>query len=57
MDYYKELKKEMLNTDTTWELFQPYEGFQHMYLKFMRKTRLACRVFKKLHMSVPGCFV
>ena len=51
MDYYRELKKEMLNVEETWELFRLYVGFQHMYIKFMKRTRLACRVFKKLHMN------
>ena len=51
MGYQKELKKEMENTEQTWELFQPYKGFQHMYHKFMRKTRLVCKVFKKFHMN------
>ena len=51
MDYYGELKKEMLNIEETWELFRLYVGFQHMYIKFMKRTRLACRVFKKFHLN------
>ena len=51
MDYYKKLKTEMLNVDEIWELFRSYKGFQQMYIKFMKRTRLTCRVFKKLHMN------
>ena len=47
MDYYGELEKETLNVKETWELFRAYARFQHMYIKFMKRTRLACRVFKK----------
>ena len=51
MDYYRKLKPEMINVDETWELFRSYVGFQQMYNKSMKRTRLDCRVFKKLHMN------
>ena len=49
MDYYREFKKEVLDVDRTWELFKKQEGFQCIYSKFMTRTRLVCRVLKKLH--------
>ena len=51
MDYYKKLKTKMIKVDETWKSFKSYKGFQQMYIKFMKRTRLACRVFKKLHMN------
>ena len=47
MDYYREFRKETLNVEKTWGLLKTYEGFQHLYLKFMKNTGLACRVLKK----------
>ena len=41
----------MLNADETWGSFRSYKGFHQMYIKFMKRTRLTCRVFKKLHMN------
>ena len=41
----------MINVNETWESFRSYKGFQQMYIKFMKRTRLTCRVFKKLHMN------
>ena len=41
----------MIKVDETWELFRSYVGFQHMYNKFLKRTRLACRVFKRLPMN------
>ena len=51
MDYYRKLKTEMINIDETWDLFKSYGGFQYLYIKFMKRTRLVCRVFKRLHMN------
>ena len=49
MDYYREFKKEVSNIDRTWKLSEKHEGFQHIYFKFMNRTRLTYRVLKKLH--------
>ena len=48
MDAYWELKKEIIHFPTTTELLKPYRGFPRLYLKFMYRTRLLCRVLKKL---------
>ena len=48
-DYYREFKKEVSDVDRIWKLFEKHEGFQHIYLKFMNRIRLACRVLKNLH--------
>ena len=50
MDYYREWRQETLNVGKIWELFKTHEGYCHMYLKFMKNTRLACRVSKHFDM-------
>ena len=47
MNSYRDFKKEVLKIDSIWELFKPYERFQKLYIKFMYRTRLICRVLKK----------
>ena len=51
MDYYRKLKIKMINVDETWKLFRSYKAFQYMYIKSMKRIRLACRLFKRLHMN------
>ena len=48
MNSYKKLKKEVLQVESTWETFKTYEGFKKLYNKYMYRTRLICRVLKKL---------
>ena len=48
MDAYWELKKEIIHFLATWELLKPYRGFPRLYLKFMYRMTLICRVLKKL---------
>ena len=48
MDSNKEFKKQVLKVESTWETFKPYKGFQKLYIKFMYRTRLICRVLKRL---------
>ena len=48
MDAYKELKKEIIHFPTTAELLKPHKGFPRLYLKFMYRIKLLCRVLKKL---------
>ena len=48
MNDYKEFRKKTLEVATTWELFEPHKGFQKLYLKFMHRRWLICRVRKKL---------
>ena len=45
---YREFRKEVIESAAKWELFKPYKGFTKLYLKFMHRTRLSCRVLKKL---------
>ena len=48
MEAYKEFRKEALELASKWELFKPYNGCTKLYLKFMYRTRLSCKVLKKL---------
>ena len=48
MDVYRDLKKEIILFPATWELLKPYKGFPRLYLKFMYRIKLLCRVLKKL---------
>ena len=48
MDYYREFKKDVAKVARSWELFNSWKTFQNLYIKFMYRTRLTCRVLKKL---------
>ena len=48
MDSYKAFKKKVLNVESTWKLFESFKGFQQLYIRYMYRTRLICRVTKKL---------
>ena len=48
MDSYKGFKKEVLNVESTWKLFESYKCFKQLYIRYMYRTRLICRVTKKL---------
>ena len=45
---YREFRKEVIESAAKWELFKPYKGFTKLYLKFMHRTRLSCKVLKTL---------
>ena len=46
MEAYKEFRKEAIELVSKWEVFKPNKGFTKLYLKFMYRTKLSCRVLK-----------
>ena len=48
MEAYREFKKEVIEFPSKWELIKQNKVFSKLYLKFMYRTRLICRVLMKL---------
>ena len=48
MDSYREFKKEEVKVESTWKLFEGYNGFQKLYVKYLYKKRLISRVLKEV---------
>ena len=51
MDSYRAFKTEVADVENTWQLFAPFkycEEYKQIYLRKIRRIRLACRVLHKL---------
>ena len=51
MDNYKAFRTEVADIESTWQLFTPFkycENYKQIYLRKIRRIRLACRVLHKL---------